>query len=250
MTLAFLDNANGALEAQSNSGLCLKRERPLSVSPQEPEMLMSLPFIAFHMRDYQRDTQQLPLEGHGAYFLLLQHCWTHGHIPADDVARAAICKVTVQRWRKALAPLVAGYFDANGCNKRATAEIAKAEKIRTRQAMAGHKGGVEAGIRKAARREMIEAVAEPPLSHGQAVAKPRSSHGEAIKRDITTNLSGAARAREAAEPAETPTKSTPEIADRPAGFAEQARQAVQQASGSLGSGELTAVLQAKGWVKP
>src|SRR5580765_7645916 len=110
---------------------------------------MALSFIAFHKRDYQRDTQQLTLEGHGAYFLLLQHCWTHGRIPVDDVSRAAICKVTVQRWRKALAPLVAGYFDANGENKRATAEIAKAEKMRTRQAMAGHKGGMEVAKRKA-----------------------------------------------------------------------------------------------------
>jgi len=135
------------------------------------------------MRDYQRDTQQLPLEGHGAYFLLLQHCWTHGRIPAEDASRAGICKVSVQRWRKQLAPLVAGYFDANGENKRATAEIARAEKIRLRQAMAGHKGGLEAAKRKAAKKETI-----------QATAKPRSSHGEAIKReDITTTFVGTAR---------------------------------------------------------
>ena len=194
---------------------------------------MTLSFIAFHMRDYQRDTQQLTLEGHGAYFLLLQHCWTHGHIPADDTARAAICKVTVQRWRKTLAPLVAGYFDANGENKRANIEIAKAERLRTRQAMAGHNGGLEAAKRKA----INQATA-------QAMAKPRSSHGEAIKRDITSNLSVAARAREAENPT-IPTVS----ADRPAGFAKEAREAVQKSSG-IGSGELVSTFHAKGWVKP
>jgi hypothetical protein len=146
--------------------------------------------------------------------------------------------------------LVAGYFDANGENKRATIEIAKAEKLRTRNAMAGHNGGVEAAKRKAAKKENIQAMAQPPSSGGQAVVKPRSSHGEAIKRDITTNLSGAAREREAAEPAENPTKSMPEIADVSAGFAEKAREAVAKTAGSLGSGELVATMQAKGWVKP
>jgi uncharacterized protein YdaU (DUF1376 family) len=215
---------------------------------------MTLSFIAFHMRDYQRDTQQLPLEGHGAYFLLLQHCWTHGRIPLDDASRAAICKVSQQRWRKQLAPLVSSYFDLNGENKRATAEIDKAEKVRLRQAMAGHRGGTESARRKAARQAMAEATVKPRSSHGQAAAKenpshgeavaqPWRSHGEAIKKDITTNLSGAARAREA-EPPTIPA----ENADRPASFAEKARQAVQQASGSLGSGELVATMQAKGWV--
>jgi len=191
---------------------------------------MSLSFIAFHMRDYQRDTQQLPLEGHGAYFLLLQHCWTHGRIPSDDVSRASICKVTVQRWRKLLAPLVAGYFDANGENKRATAEIAKAEKMRTRQAMAGHKGGMEVAKRKAM---------------AQAVAEPRSSHGGAIKKDKYKPSSVAARETDENSPA----KSRPETADLPAGFAEKAREAVQKTTG-IGSGELVATMQAKGWVKP
>ena len=198
---------------------------------------MSLSFIAFHMRDYQRDTQQLPLEGHGAYFLLLQHCWTHGRIPSDDVSRASICKVTVQRWRKLLAPLVAGYFDANGENKRANIEIARAEKIRTRQAMAGHKGGLASAMRKPNNQAIAQATAKPRLSHS-------SSHGEAIKRDITSNLSGATRAREA----ENPTIPT-ESADLPAGFAEKAREAVQKTTG-IGSGELVATMQAKGWVKP
>ena len=152
---------------------------------------MSLPFIAFHMADYQRDTMQLPLEGHGAYFLLLQHCWSHGNIPADDSARAAICKVTVTRWKKQLAPLVAGYFDTNGENKRASAEIAKAEKLRTRQAMAGHRGAEKRWGNH---------------SHGHTTAKPRLDHGVTTKKeDITSTSVGTARASgSATEPIEKP----------------------------------------------
>jgi uncharacterized protein YdaU (DUF1376 family) len=180
---------------------------------------MSLPFIAFYMGDYQRDTLQLPLEGHGAYFLLLQYCWTNGRIPPEDAARAAICKVPVSRWRKQLAPLVAGYFDENGENKRANTEIAKAEKLRIRQAMAGHHGGLESARRKAEKKENIQATAKPRLSHGQPVVNPRYSHGEAIKKeeDITTTFSEAAREVPPVENPENPQKPPPEPVETPAG---------------------------------
>lgn len=165
---------------------------------------MTLAFVAFHMRDYQRDTQALTLEGHGAYFLLLQHCWTHGRIPLDDTSRAAICKVTPQRYRKQLAAMVEQYFNENGENKRATIEIEKAEKIRTRQAMAGHKGGIQKALRNAERKDLL-------ASHGQAVAKPRSSHGVAIKniKQLTPSLEAAREGfqmePEAANPLESAT---------------------------------------------
>jgi uncharacterized protein YdaU (DUF1376 family) len=209
---------------------------------------MTLSFIGFHMGDYQRDTQQLPLEGHGAYFLLLQHCWTHGHIPLDDDARAAICKVPVQRWRKQLAPLVSGYFDANGENKRASVEIAKAEKLRLRQSMAGHNGALEANKRKAARKENISAMAQPRSSGGSAMAEPRSNHGSATKKEIDKPFTETARARDPTAE-DFPTNSTPETADRPASLAEKAREAVKKNTG-IGSGELAASLRSQGWVKP
>ena len=192
---------------------------------------MTLSFIAFHMRDYQRDTQQLPLEGHGAYFLLLQHCWTHGRIPLDDASCAAICKVSVQRWRKQLLPLVAGYFDENGENKRATAEIAKVEKMRLQRAVAGHNGGAAAQLRKAQNQAAAIATVKLP-----------SSGREAIKRDIDNPFTEAARARDPA--AENSfEKSTPETAALPAGFAEKAREAVQQ---NPGKSRLVDALERKG----
>lgn len=214
---------------------------------------MTLSFIAFYMADYQRDTMHLPLEGHGAYFLLLQHCWTHGSIPADDAGRAAICKVPLARWRKFLAPLVAGYFDESGRNKRATAEIEKAEKKRLRQAMAGHKGGSESAKRKAER----QAMAKPRLNHGTPMAQPRHSHGEAIlEKNIINTFTGAARARDPT-PDKNPTISTEPDAGVPPetppsepakDLGEQARSAVATSTRSIGSGELISTLQAKRWI--
>lgn len=173
---------------------------------------MSLSFIAFHMADYQRDTMQLPLEGHGAYFLLLQHCWTHGRIPTDDASRAAICKVPVQRWRKLLAPLVAGYFDENGENKRATAEIAKVEKMRLQRAMAGHNGGAEAAKRKASNRlAAATATVKRPLQ------QPSSGREATLDKNITSTFSGAAREVPPVDNPENPENPTPEPVETPAG---------------------------------
>jgi hypothetical protein len=62
------------------------------------------------------------------------------------------------------------------------------------------------------------------------------------KERITSSFTGAAREGAVRDNAAA------ENADRPAGFAEKAREAVQKSSGSIGSGELVATMQAKGWV--
>ena len=168
---------------------------------------MTLSFIAFHMRDYQKDTLQLPLEGHGAYFLLLQYCWTHGRIPPDDASKAAICKVPVGRWRRELAPLVAGYFDDNGENKRATAEIAKVEKMRTRKAMAGHNGGMATKRRRAA---IASATATATLPATERLPSSGSySYSAAIKKERSFSLTSTSLDTAREEEAENPPESTP-----------------------------------------
>lgn len=109
---------------------------------------MSRAFVAFYMGDYQKKTQHLDTLQHGAYSLLLQHCWIHGRIPLDASSRANIAKMTLPAWKK-IAPVINAFFDEEGCNKRATEEIAKAEIIRTKRAIAGQKGGFKSGISKA-----------------------------------------------------------------------------------------------------
>jgi hypothetical protein len=71
---------------------------------------------------------------------------------------------------------------------------------------------------------------------------PRQTGTRAFPKEITNTFSGAAREdavqqTAAANPAATP-----------AGFAKEAREAVQKTAGSIGSGELVATMQAKGWV--
>lgn len=223
---------------------------------------MALDFIAFHMRDYQRKTQHLNLEGHGAYFLLLQHCWTYGRIPLGDVERAAICGVTVQRWRKQLAPLVAGFFDENGENRRANEEIAKAEKVRLQRAVAGHNGGIASKLRRAELAELQRPLQRPPQrppdgGHSERYSD-RSSGREATSERLINTTSGAARARPQT-PAETP-QNPPDpsppaprplatlAADAPHGFAGKVREAAQ-ASAPIVSSELAASMAARGWVR-
>lgn len=109
---------------------------------------MSRSWIAFYMGDYQKKTQHLDTLQHGAYSLLLQHCWTHGCIPLEASSRAAIARMTLPAWKK-IAATIDAFFDGDGCNKRATEEIAKAEVIRTKRAIAGARGGTRSGISKA-----------------------------------------------------------------------------------------------------
>lgn len=112
---------------------------------------MSRAFVAFYMGNYQKKTQHLETLQHGAYFLLLQHCWVHGAIPLEPASRAAIARMTLPAWKK-VAPIIDRFFDAEGRNKRATKEIEKAERVSLKRAMAGQKGGFSSGISKSVAR--------------------------------------------------------------------------------------------------
>jgi uncharacterized protein YdaU (DUF1376 family) len=125
---------------------------------------MSRAWIAFYIGDYLKDTQALTTEQHGAYLLLLMECWQKGRVPFDAASRAAIARVPLARWKKIRAP-IDPFFGEDGTNKRATTEIAKAEAISLKRAIAGAAGGHRSGVSKAiARGEGIrrEANASPP----------------------------------------------------------------------------------------
>ena len=123
---------------------------------------MSRPFVAFYIGDYQKKTQHLDTLQHGAYFLLLQHCWTHGAIPQEAAGRAAIARLTLRSWQK-IAPVLDRFFDAEGRNKRATEEIERAERISLQRALAGARGGFQSGRAKA--------IASHHRTQGQARAR-------------------------------------------------------------------------------
>lgn len=133
---------------------------------------MSVPFIAFYPGDYQRKTQHLTTLQHGALFLLLQHCWTHGAIPLEPAQRAAIARLGEREWQK-VAPAIDPFFDASGRNKRAAEEHAKAEIIRTKRALAGRIGGLQSGRSKAVAtgKQMLQ---QTLSKHRAAVEQPLS----------------------------------------------------------------------------
>jgi uncharacterized protein YdaU (DUF1376 family) len=109
---------------------------------------MSRAWIAFYIGDYLKDTQALSTEQHGAYLLLLMECWQKGCVPLDAAGRAAVARVPLSRWRKISAPVDA-FFAADGTNKRASAEITKAEIVGLKRAIAGTAGGRRSGISRA-----------------------------------------------------------------------------------------------------
>lgn len=153
---------------------------------------MSRPFIAFYPGDYQRKTQHLTTLGHGAYFLLLMHCWTHGSIPIESEAKAAIARLPLSQWKK-IAPIIDPFFDEQGRNKRATIEIEKAERISLQRAISGRKGGYNSGVSKSV------AKGQQMLSTAAANAKrsPQQKNGfsEAIQNhSLMPSESDAARA--------------------------------------------------------
>ena len=109
---------------------------------------MSRAWIAFYIGDYLKDTQALTTEQHGAYMLLLMECWQKGRVPLDAASRASIARVPLPRWKKISAPIDA-FFAADGTNKRATAEITKAELVSLKRSIAGAAGGRRSGVSKA-----------------------------------------------------------------------------------------------------
>ena len=150
---------------------------------------MSRAWIAFYMGDYQKKTQHLDTLQHGAYFLLLQHCWTNGSIPAEPASRAAIARMPLKAWQK-IAPIIDPFFDGDGRNKRASEEIEKAEIIRTKRAIAGKQGGYASGISKAiAMAERSKRIANAKqITQQTTQQKPSISEAIHNSRNITTTV--------------------------------------------------------------
>lgn len=64
--------------------------------------------MPFSVPSYQRDTQHLSTEQHGAYLLLLFEAWSRGGVlPNDEAQLATIARLTVSRWTEHRAVLMA-----------------------------------------------------------------------------------------------------------------------------------------------
>ncbi len=160
---------------------------------------MARAFIAYYIGDYQKKTQHLDTLQHGAYKLLLDHCWVHGSIPLDAASRANICKMTLPAWKK-IAHVINPFFDAEGRNKRATEEIEKAENISLKRAIAGKSGGVRSGISKSIAKgqqqrsnEIANASRLPKQTPKQTTKQPGGISVAIQNPSITSTFPGTAR---------------------------------------------------------
>lgn len=153
---------------------------------------MSLPWIAFYPGAYLKNTVDLTLEQHGAYLLLLMECWTKGRIPKQNETKMAlICRISVGRFRRKIAPILDQYFNADGTNKRAIEEVEKAETLHNKRALAGRKGGFKSALVRRSKRSKREA-------NGEANAKQTNeARLHQSERYITSTSLDAARAETA-----------------------------------------------------
>jgi len=178
---------------------------------------VSRAFMPFYFGDYLRDTGHLTTEQHGAYFLLLGHCWEHeGVIPLNDNERAAIAKLTAKRWHAIKAP-IERFFNPDGTQKRVSKELAKADAVSVKRKIAGAKGGFHSAVAKI-KQTPKQMVSKPPSKtlandqpNGPANEQQNPSnriHNHNHIKNLTSSESVAARA--------TP-EETQQNQDKPAG---------------------------------
>src|SRR5438045_402455 len=86
------------------------------------------PWMPLYVDDYLLDTNSLTLEEHGAYLLLIMEYWRKEGLPEGGSARAMVCGVSVQKWKrlsKRLAPL----FQEGWKHKRIEQELEKTTRL-------------------------------------------------------------------------------------------------------------------------
>lgn len=159
---------------------------------------MARPWMPFYVGDYLRKTAHLSTEQHGAYMLLIFHCWEHEHLPADAAGRAAIARVTLKRWM-VIGPAVEAFFNPDGTHHRVEEERVKSEKALMQRRIAGSKGGMNASIARA--RAVADATARArPVATADATAAAQAEQQRTLKpprtnhnSNITTTSFSAAR---------------------------------------------------------
>ncbi len=127
--------------------------------------------MPFYTGDYRRDTQHLSMMEHGAYMLMLAHCWDlRGPLPLDERRVFGICNARSNEEMGAVRHILAEFFtrmDDGHYNRRIQLEIERADALSSKRSSAGRKG-YDAKA-KLLTRDMFQANAEqeplPPPPH-------------------------------------------------------------------------------------
>lgn len=107
------------------------------------DKLDPLPWFAFNIGDYVKDTMRLTTEAHGAYLLLmLDYYGTGAPCPDDDYVLAAVTKLTEERWkqvRRSLQPLF-DVREGHWFHSRIEREMREASERHAKRLAAAHAG--------------------------------------------------------------------------------------------------------------
>lgn len=142
---------------------------------------MSRAWMPIYWGDYFRDTGHLTTLQHGAYLLMIAHCWQRERLPEGDEARAAVARLPFKEWLKIKA-IIEPLFLPDGTHKRVRQEIVTTEQKIMQRAIAGRKGGETSGRRRtlaALERQMMREANE-------AKRKQTRSEPEAIPKENPT----------------------------------------------------------------
>jgi uncharacterized protein YdaU (DUF1376 family) len=218
---------------------------------------MQHPWMPLYIPDFLSDTMHLSAAETGAYLCLIMDYWLHDGLPDDDHKLAQIARVPVRSWRT-MRPTIEAFFRPTWRHKRIDAELAKMVRISTKRQEAASKAGTVSAIKRATgtstpRTRNVHATSTqraPDVNVTHTQRAPDVHH--LTQEDITSTFVGAARASQNQQnpPENEPNEakqSAPAAVAAPQGLAEKAREAVQKSTG-IGSGELVATMQAKGWV--
>jgi uncharacterized protein YdaU (DUF1376 family) len=191
---------------------------------------MQRPSMPLFWGDYLADTKHLATVQHGAYLLLIQHYWSNEGLPDNDHELARITGLPLHSWRQ-MRPTIAKFFHDGWRHKRIDRELRKYDERIARLKVSGHIGGTRAAISKSKGKNAT------PYSGRVAIAGDAIGTLKQPDKDITTNLSVAARARAGPAP-ENPANSNVDDNQRPKSV---------QKNPAQSSEELDKILQAKGW---
>jgi uncharacterized protein YdaU (DUF1376 family) len=76
-----------------------------------PTKLDPLPWFAFNVGEYLKDTARLTTEAHGAYLLLMLDYYARGEpCPDDDFILAAVAKLPEEQWKR-YRKVLSAFFD-------------------------------------------------------------------------------------------------------------------------------------------